>query len=525
MNRAYSLCGAMLLLLSYVATPAQDNPAQEEKPAGLSGIATNGLTGEPLAHVEVSLLRRISGRFSSYRHTVTSPDGRFSLTGIESGSYFVAADRNGYHRVDVQLSQGPAMLALKPGEEIKNIVLKLEPDAIISGRAVDADGVPMERVKVQALGQVLTIPNDTDDRGEFVISGLPPGQYLLRASVVPVGLPEIRKDGSVTVGYGVTYAPSSRTVGGATSVTVRAGQESNIEIRMLPSPILHIRGSVLGETEDQQTRVILEDLWRESRTGRTDERGAFKFWGVPAGRYRIYAESWDSERRSPPVFINVTNASVDGVHLQMLPSVNLAGHIRNADWKQVASQITGDQDPLEITLTPVGLFPDIGYSCKLADDGGFELKRVAPGRYHLLMTKLPKNFYVKSLQLDDRAFQGNILEIGSPDKQEMLIEIGRDGAEVSGAVRDAKDGASQAVVFLLFDDPASSVAGVARTSADGSYVIHGIAPGKYKILALSANYADPLLTYERLELDRKVTERIEIHEGDKITQDLIIGPQ
>lgn len=88
MIRTHSLCGAVLLLLACVAAPAQDRTAEEQKPASLYGMATNSLTSEPLPHVEVWLLRKVSGRFSSYRHTVTGPDGRFSLTGIEAGPIF-----------------------------------------------------------------------------------------------------------------------------------------------------------------------------------------------------------------------------------------------------------------------------------------------------------------------------------------------------------------------------------------------------------------------------------------------------
>jgi hypothetical protein len=67
-------------------------------------------------------------------------------------------------------------------------------------------------------------------------------------------------------------------------------------------------------------------------------------------------------------------------------------------------------------------------------------------------------------------------------------------------------------IALLEDASFPAIAGAVRSSEDGSYVIYGIAPGKYKLLALSTKYAEPFLTDEELELDRNVTEKIEVRE-------------
>src|SRR5579864_754596 len=518
MIRTHSLVGAVLLLLACVATPAQDRTAEEQKPASLYGMATNSLTSGPLPHVEIWLLRKVSGRFSSYRHTVTGPDGRFSLTGIEAGSYFVTGERNGYHRVDVDVpvSSDPPMLSLKPGEEIKDILLRLEPDAVIAGRVVGADGVPLEHVKVEAIGPGWS-SSDTDDRGEFAVGGLIGGQYLLRASFSRPQLPEVRKDGSVAVNYGVTYFQSARTAGGAVPVRVQAGQESNFEIKMLPAPILHISGDVSGGTERRMPDVKLENWFDEyPRPVSIDKKGAFTFARVPPGRYRLYAE--DQNGKSAPVLIDLTNASIEGIHLALLPPVGLAGYIRDEDWKRMRTQIKEDksEDAPEIRLEQFGFIPQVSYKSTLSDDGRFNIKDVAPGRYHVRMWGGPKNFYFKSLQIGEREFRDGTLEIGGgPVQQEMFIELASDGAEVSGIVRDEKDGVGGALVFLLAKDASFfAVAGGAYASEDGSYVIRGIAPGKYKLLALKTKHKAALLLDETLELDRNVIEKIEVRAGD-----------
>jgi hypothetical protein len=529
MNRGHSLCGAILLLLACIAVPAQDSPS-EAKPGSLYGIAKNSLSGEPLAHVEVWLQRKISGHSYSYRHTETGPDGRFSLTGIEAGSYFLSADRNGYHRLEAPVSRDLPMLSLKPGENIKDIVLRLEPDAIIAGRVVDANGMPMERVKVEALGHTGSIPNETDDRGEFAVGGLHPGQYLLRASLRRFRLfrpPEVRKDGSIGVNYDVAYFPSSKTFRGAVPVRVQAGRETEVEIRMLPAPVLHISGEVSVETGGRRPEVKLENRWDDPRTCDIDEKGAFTFARVPAGRYQLYAENWinDTYLRSAPVLVDVANDSIEGIHLSLLPQVVLTGHIVDGDWKRMRALIKKREHKgtLEIRLESFGFFvPQSRYTSALSDDGGFEIKNLSPGRYYVTMTGGLTDFYLKSLQIGDLQFHDETLEIGEgPVQQEMLIELGDDGAEVTGIVRDEKGAVSGAVVVLLIEDASfPAIADAVRSSEDGTYAIYGIAPGKYKLLALSTKYAEPFLTDEELELDRNVTEKLDVRQSDRITQDL-----
>lgn len=522
--------GIALLLLAGLSVLAQDHPPEEEKPAKISGIATNSLSGEPLPRVEVWLLRKISGRFSSYTHTVTGGDGRFSLTGIEAGAYFITAERNGYSRVDVPFSTHPPTLALKAGEEIKDVVLKMIPNAVIGGRVLDAEGTPMEHVQVKAVGRAFTRDGETDDRGEFAIGGVLPGRYLLRAYPEHAPAPEIRKDGSVAINYGVTYFPSSLTLHGAVPVIVRAGQESRAEIKMRVVPALHIRGNVRGQINGGTTDVLLWDEWGglPVRYAVIDEKGAFTFSPLRAGRYRLYAESWNGPQhmQSAPVLVELANASMEGIHLALFPWVEVAGHIKAEDWERIAgeSKRSRDTDFAEIWLFPAGFFVEDTYSSKLSNDGSFHFGSIAPGRYFAILKNAGANFYLKSLQMGEREFHNGTLEVGGgPEQQEMLIELGADGAEISGTVRDAKGGVGQALVFLIAEAGTfSAYAGETRSAEDGSYVIRGVTPGKYKIFAFGKNDGLPYLGGELFELDRDFIQEIEVAAGDKFTQDLKI---
>jgi hypothetical protein len=494
-------------------------------------MATNVLTGEPLPHVEVWLLRKVSGHFASYRHTTTSRDGRFLLTGIEPGSYFVSGERNGYHRVDISPSTDPATISLSSAEDVKGIILKLAPNGVIAGRVVDAYGTPMEHVNVTAIGRVLTVPSETDDQGEFAIGGLLPGPYLVRASVKRLLATEIRKDGSVQPHYDVTYYPNSTTATNAASITVQAGQENSIEIKMLATPALHISGEIAGALNaDYKPTVKLESLWENSRMSYVDEKGAFSFMQVPAGVYRLYAEGWTAEARyqSASVLIDLTNRSVENIHLTLLPLVELNGHIRDEDWEALRALRAKEkkEDAIEIRFQAFGFFPGTVYTGTLSDDGRFKIQDLPVGGYWVDITDAHGDFYLKKLQVEQHEFNDPYVEIGDGAAQKMLVEIGDNGAEISGTVRDNKGSFGHAVVYLLtshgsFSAPAAAV----RTSGDGSYVICGVAPGTYKLLALVAKGFYPYLSEELLQMNRSLIETGEVNAGDRLKIDLRVPAQ
>src|SRR5262249_805063 len=93
-----------------------------------------------------------------------------------------------------------AILALQPGQEVKDMLFRLTLAAVISGRVNDENGEPMGLIKVVALSR----PSDeeledrdnlstrrlelspaamvqTDDRGQYRLFGLSPGEYYIQA--------------------------------------------------------------------------------------------------------------------------------------------------------------------------------------------------------------------------------------------------------------------------------------------------------------------------------------------------------
>jgi hypothetical protein len=100
------------------------------------------------------------------------------------------------------------MFTLKPGEKVSDILFRLVAAAVITGHVTNANGDPMQRIAVVALRrpseeemedddeprrykaqeQPVALA-ESDDRGQYRIFGLKPGEYFVRAedTVMPQG--------------------------------------------------------------------------------------------------------------------------------------------------------------------------------------------------------------------------------------------------------------------------------------------------------------------------------------------------
>lgn len=121
---------------------------------------------------------------------------------------------------------------------------------VLAGRVVNEFGDTIAFVRVRALRptvkgepqQVGGLGNTTDDLGRFRLFGLPPGDYLLLAERQRSSGMEDQN----ALPYLPTYLPSSLTLGEASIVRLRAGQEiGELEIRLSRGRTFRITGSIV----------------------------------------------------------------------------------------------------------------------------------------------------------------------------------------------------------------------------------------------------------------------------------------
>jgi hypothetical protein len=345
------------LLVWLLSLAPQSTPS-----SAISGTVKDGATGQPLAGTIVSL--RIPStttpapQLASVQRQVTDAAGRFVFRGLAAASgYSLTTSRPGYGdgAFGQTMMLGPSgVITLADAAWFQRADILMWKPGAIAGRVVDETGEPLVGIYVRALlrarvggqPQILSGPvARTDDRGEYRIPGLGPGQYLIHVPSVqttvtsdapagvlgtpmppprfdflgiapvsrtdavlpPVGnsrlvignyaTPPPAADGRARA-YAMAFHPGSPSVDGAAVVTIGASEErAGVDVQLLPVPAVTVSGSVAGPPEALRNLLLrlvpvgLESLANgaEAATTMAAADGQFTFLLVPAGDYIIDA--------------------------------------------------------------------------------------------------------------------------------------------------------------------------------------------------------------------------------------------
>ena len=123
--------------------------------------------------------------------TVTDQDGRFAFPRILPGTYRVDAQKTGL--VSLSQSDRPTTIDVV-ADRTSELRMQMQKGAAITGRVLDPSGEPLPDVSVMVMHHVdrpggmpsRLLPaggqgQQTNDLGEFRISGVPPGEYFVVA--------------------------------------------------------------------------------------------------------------------------------------------------------------------------------------------------------------------------------------------------------------------------------------------------------------------------------------------------------
>src|SRR5436309_3050351 len=170
---------------------ASSQPTKPEDLCSIEGQVLNALTAEPLKRAQITMFK---DEDAGIEHgTATDASGRFIVSDLDPGRYFLSANRNGFAPAQYGThgaNSAGTPLSLTPGQHIRDIVLRLTPHGVIAGRVLDEDGDPVARVQVNVMryqsfrGKRQLVPRGwsmTDDLGEYRIFGLEAGKYYLSA--------------------------------------------------------------------------------------------------------------------------------------------------------------------------------------------------------------------------------------------------------------------------------------------------------------------------------------------------------
>ncbi len=121
----------------------------------ISGIVVKLAGSEPLktATVQLQSLQDLAHTIS----VMTDMGGRFELKGIDPGRYRLKVSRTGFMTQEYgqKTPNDPgAEIRLSPGQNLRDLVFRLIPWAVIAGRVLDEEGEPLPWAQVSALREV-----------------------------------------------------------------------------------------------------------------------------------------------------------------------------------------------------------------------------------------------------------------------------------------------------------------------------------------------------------------------------------
>jgi len=478
--------------------------------------------------------------------TVTNGDGRFELKGIDPGRYRLRVSRIGFvtQEYGQKKSDDPgAVLSLRPGQELKDLLFRLIPSGVIAGRILDDDGEALPSVNVTASREVYADGKralavgatvETNDLGEYRLFGLSPGRYFVSA-VYPrwsrlAGNENSGSSESEQQGYAKMYFPGTAEAGKATAIDLKGGEEvPSIEILLRKVLTYRIRGRVYNQITHKPgtgTNVLLMPKtnrreWDSVQPANVEKQdGSFDIPEVLPGSYVLTALWFDEGKiYSARMPVEVGNADVDGVAVTIAPGMSINGQIL---WDGKPAL---EKDELTVRPKPVDLNLGFQGSTRVTQGNLFTLKDIGEGTYHAEVVGESKDCYIKHVQYGASSAleDGFTVVRGAPAALE--ITISSRGARVQGAVTDS-DGLPAVGVWVVLVPDAKyrtqhRLYKTQTTDQYGHFDLRGISPGDYKLFSWEeverGSWEDP----EFLTPFEEKGGKIALQEGDQKMLNLV----
>lgn len=315
------------------ATPAPERSARIT--GAVSGTVFFADTQRPARFATVQLIPVSDGDGSERRGSGggtgrTALDGTFLIENVPVGEYYVAALATGYVSSTAELAslleagvaQADALRRLPLARVAQGapstVSVSLERGAVITGSVAWDDGSPAAGVSVAAIAATAQNGNggraggtarfggigagfgapgggfgSTDDRGRFRLSGLAPGEYLIRAAVTaPAGGFPGGRNGFERNAQLVVYAPGKLRRTEADTVKVTAAEEHEgisltLNLRALHTVSGQVSGGDGNAINAGNVRLVDASDSSLSRFGEIAPDGSFSVAYVPAGTYTM----------------------------------------------------------------------------------------------------------------------------------------------------------------------------------------------------------------------------------------------
>lgn len=429
-----------------------DGPVVLRPAARITGKVTDP-AGKPLAGARVQerfqLLQRkpVNAPFDPCRKdggvAVSGPDGRYTLEGLEPGSYILSVHAPGWLRATTAPVNAP------PAGTAEAPVVALAEGAVVQGRVLDPQGKPAAGISVYEFGRNVyeqgPAKTVTDAEGRFRLEGVLPGMASIAAFDEDLG----RADANLPVGRGESRLDLQLT---PLDAALKAAAAARTEL-----PKVEVRGRVTGPKGEL---VVSAAVWIQrlgdvpGRAGYTREDGTFSL-RLAENVYRLTVER-PGYARTRLERLDVGKQPVDDVAIRMEKGIPVQGRVVLPPGFRLSSVLVKSDS--------------FSWLVPVSRDGSFE-DELGPGEWEIEADL--------SRQESGRTATARVvLEPGKPAPDVVLDPA---LGEQTLAGRFVKGYNAQRGVRLVRRSPAGAELQALPPHGGDEFVFHDMAPGAYTL--------------------------------------------
>ena len=498
------------ILLAGAATLAECQTTQApiqttEQSASIHGVVVNASTNKPLARA----LAQVDG------HSIlTAYDGRFEFTALSATTTTLHVMKPGFYEgSDLNQTTSRSVTVGSPDD----VIVKLYPEALITGNVSESNGDPLAQVQVQALRRVedesgprwtMAGQMSTNSDGQFRLA-LPGGEYVVETQYVPERLGVHGAILPIMIpAAGTNGGSGTAGGGGASTLRMSSGSEQHLDLHppVRPAHEVHIQVDSSGSVADPgqfspQIQVHLANGLVFSPQSHEGERQGEVVVNLPNGSYLLSAGTGvrDDAASYGETRVTVADENVAGVAIHLQKALMLPIEVSVDPAASVTDSTAGSApaaDPGSTTFAQqLGIFLqriDVGVGLRtqttflpVSQRGGPIGFTLLPGRYRL-QSRGYSQWFVESATAGgtDLLTQEFVVD-GSSSSQPLRLVVNNQAATIKGTTKVGEQ-LAQSYVYMIATTPSATPVIRSNAATSGSFSRNLIPPGSYRVVASEA---------------------------------------